>query len=214
MRLILVSILCYSFVACTSNTPKIGKWYSPIFGVLIVQDNALTFYPNQTPPETWKYDNKKGLYEYSGTCYQHCLLSKNEDILYIEIEQKSKDNLIIKKVNDCFPASPFNNDVTLYRIPEDIKLDFDYISIMSQANGEKIEKRLTKSDFLTLNSPSNILSIEQQIWLLFASGIDYNTELHQELSLKIRGKHSFRSKSINSVTVPLHMKELFTKLRE
>lgn len=220
MRIVtILLIFCQPiFSACLNNeeTTKIGKWYSPYFGLVEILDDKMIFYPNHLEEEVWKFDYSKNAYLYNGTVYSHCIQQENQNLLAI-VNEKEKDQIIINSSNTCFLKHPFGNSITLNRIPENIQLEFEKISFTTRRKNSWKEVIYTLDEFESINNENSFLSIKQQVWVLFNSGLNYNSShlsenYNDKIYVSIIGKNLHQVKEVNAIATTKYLRPLFNKV--
>lgn len=209
LKYLVLYSLC-SLLSCRSQDSIFeDDWYAPNFGVIIFEDNDAIFYPNQVLPETWIFDKTKNLHRYSGTYFKHCQLRKGNSPFFVQFMQSEESILSIKKVDNCFPGTPFIDDLNLHRIPAEIKMEFNYISVIAYRNDKYREIRLKPSDFLNAKFDS-VLSIEKQLWLLFCSGLSFqgNCEDINVMKFRLDSENFSLEKSVDLMILPQYFENM------
>ena len=219
MRLIMCFFFCILLIRCNSNTIKNGsKWYAPNFGVLSVSKKSLNFFPNSTPVEVWFLDDEKDMYKYSGTYFNHCLLEKSSDI-FILVEKNDLNSIRLISNNECFSSLPLTSELILYRIPENIDMNFTYISIIEFQQNKFNEIRLSPLELVKLsqvNDYSDDFSVEELIWILFCSGLINNSIVEDRfasISLKLVGDGFHIERVLHRAAMPNYLSSFLEEAR-
>ena len=220
----IIKFLCFLFLTVIflncSNSKEwiIGKWYSPVFGLIIVNDYALVHYPRQAPKEIWDFDESVDAYRFDGIYYAHCP-NHTDNNLFAKAEMLSRDQIVLKSMDNCFLKHAFGNQITLFRIPNNIKVNFNKLSCISITNGIRNVVDYTPEDLQTLSRSDDLLSLKEQLWMLFNSGVDYtNTSVdrgdNEFITIELRGEGVFYRKKIHNIFIPEYLNSLFLKFNK
>lgn len=205
------------FIGCykTENEIK-GKWYAPNFGVIISSDNFIEFFPINAPPETWVIDDKRTkAYKYEGTYYRHCDINQSSNLL-VRVKNVDSHTIKLHAEDSCLLATPFTSDLILHRIPDDIKLDFNYLSIIQFEDGKFNEIRLSPKDITINNTSCGSFSLEEKLWIMFSSGVINNSTANrfETIEVKLVGDGFIIKRKVRIVELPFYLKELISNIKQ
>ncbi len=212
---IIISLTNINCVEHNNSSKESGKWYSPYFGLVEISENSLIHYPNITPKETWSFDEFYDGYKYKGVLYKQCSMQSGEELI-AKVELIDKEQLIIKSDDGCFLKHSFGQKILLNRVPDNIETSFSEVSFSRRIDGKWKEVVYTLEKLQSENK-QRILTTNQQLWMIFNSGIDYNNACTDKserdfMVIKLKGDNYISCKKVYYVIIPLYFKDLFHKI--
>ena len=219
--LITAVISCFLFYLKSVYTIDSSKWYSRKHGFINIEATDLTRYPlNCIKSQIWKKNKVNFQYEIDYLGVESCMQRNQLKSKPIASLQLNKNTLTVNSLA-CLPEHSIKFEALEDAIE---KLKYDRIYVEAKINGKRVACDLFKKELDSLNQISIIendfLSINQQLWVLFESGMDHHSESIQDaipLIMKIYHRHGWGS-SITFNTMPCYLKRLrhfiFKKLQD
>ena len=216
MRLILfISIL---LTGCSYNNEETQIWYSNRFGFLTIDNGKVTHYPRVCIEEN-KWVPVSGLDEFVVTNIQLYPCHRKNKVAETKVRIKRKrSDLILTSNSLCFEDLFRNPEVILSDFKKiDKKLVYNEIRVSKKFHKKTIEVIITKDDLVQLEANNNgMLSIEEQVWMIFESGLDYYSEYIQPridytYQLRYNGK-TVNTKMVN--VAPCYLRNLQNYIEE
>lgn len=168
--IIILSVICSS---CDNTNPKAGLFFNKDFGVILLENSKITHFPNKAPKNVWeKISNGFICNEIE---YEGCKINREENNPIIVHVQNVGDQLSLKSDHPCFPHPFFGDSIKLKHVKEVnlIEHNISHLEVSSPKN-KGAQVNITPAQIFTIPNSSKI-NIKSQLWLLFYSGIDYES---------------------------------------
>ncbi|MFN3175520.1 MAG: hypothetical protein ACE362_13435, partial [Phaeodactylibacter xiamenensis] len=190
-----------------------------VFHLLKIQNPLLMaksqFFPLNTPPEKWMYDEKTKAYKYEGTYYRHCDIDQSSNLL-IRVKDVDSQTIQLHAEDSCLLATPFTSDLILHRIPNEIILDFNYLSNIQFEDGKFNEIRLSPKDITISDTSCGSFSLEEKLWIMFSSGVinNSNGNRFETIEVKLVGDGFIIKKRVSIAELPCYLKGLINNVNQ
>ncbi len=214
-KLIIALSLSTLLIGCNKVDNNIsGKWYAPNFGVITISDTAIKFFPFNVNPETWSKVEGKNKFRYKGIYFSDCERRHSTD-LFVSVKKIDSQTIRLTSNDSCLLKVPFTDNLILHRMPNKLKLDFDYISVIQYRDDKLKEVRLTPKDFKLIDSSYDDFSLEERLWILFSSGVvdnNYRVNRFDATTISLSGNGFGGERRIPSAYISKYIKDIINKV--
>ncbi len=191
-----------------------GKWYAPNFGVITISDTAIKFFSFKVNPQIWPKVEGKNKFRYKGIYFSDCERRYNSD-LFVSVKKIDSQTIQLISNDSCLLKVPFTDNLILHKMPNKLKLDFDYISVIQYRDDKLKEVRLTPKDFKLIDSSYDDFSIEERLWILFSSGVvdnNYRVNRFDATTIRLSGNGFGGERRIPSAYTSKYIKDIVSKV--
>lgn len=209
MRIVLIYILALICISCNKSEVQKSIWYAPKFGIIQKTPDSLVYYNTKASgSETWLYDEKEEGYSYTGSIFYNCKIRSD---FFIQAEQFSVDSMELKSSANCFPNLPFGRKLILSKMPSKPEVDFKSLRVKVRINGVWQEKEFLRSELLNINTELSALNLQDQLWLIFNSELDFTSKSVKplvEMELILNHEDGQQVKLIHSYPNPIYLRDI------
>lgn len=212
INLVFCSSLIIILFGCIQEEDLQGIWFHKDIGILSISDNSATLYKSHCIHPIELKIVSSNSFQITDELTDLCLRREGTDkYITVKLSRNKCDELVVSSKSNCLGEAYGKKNYRLRNLLDiSSHLKFSTLSILNNKKNNLNEILLTKNDLNLFNL--NELNIQQQLWLIFESGIDFNLEnsyTSKRYRFKLANEKFSKSKSIAIYPVPCYLDSLF-----